>query len=294
MTPAQVAQFHESGFIFFESLFLPAEIELMNEEFNRLSQVESPARILEKSGAIRSIFGCHASSAVYTAASKVQRLVTMAEQLLDSPVYIHQSKINCKQALVGDWWEWHQDFPYWHREDGMLHDRVLTICIYLTDVDEFNGPLLVIPGSHRDGIAQFADKESGQGENQHWYARYQKSTSYMSALTSDLKYTIEPATLKKWVDQNGIVSLKGPAGSVLAFHGNLFHASNHNLSPYSRDMCMFTYNSTHNAPAKRANPRPEFLSGTNYAPIAALPDDALRNVARTSSVNEFNLSAHGA
>ena len=42
-----------------------------------------------------------------------------AKQLLRHHVYLHQFKVNFKQAFVGGAWPWHQDFAYWHILDGI-------------------------------------------------------------------------------------------------------------------------------------------------------------------------------
>ena len=72
-------------------------------------------------------------------------------QLLDEDVYMHQYKVNAKAAFDGEVWQWHQDFGTWHRDDEMPEPRAMNIAVYLDDVTPANGPLLFIPGSHKDG-----------------------------------------------------------------------------------------------------------------------------------------------
>ncbi len=54
--------------------------------------------------------------------------------------------------MVGDWWEGHQDYTYWKKDDGMPEPNVLTAMIFLNDVTEFNGQMLLIPKSHMAGV----------------------------------------------------------------------------------------------------------------------------------------------
>lgn len=63
-------------------------------------------------------------------------------------VYIHQSRINDKFGFKGSGFNWHSDLETWHSEDGMPRMRALSASLMLTDNNEFNGPLMLIPGSH--------------------------------------------------------------------------------------------------------------------------------------------------
>jgi ectoine hydroxylase len=72
--------------------------------------------------------------------------------MLKSDANVHQFKINSKAAYRGDVWEWHQDYIFWQREDGMPTARVVNAVVFLDDVNEFNGPLLLIPTSHHLGV----------------------------------------------------------------------------------------------------------------------------------------------
>ena len=65
---------------------------------------------------------------------------------------MHQFKINGKMAFDGDVWQWHQDFGTWKNDDEMPEPRAMNVAIFLDDVNEFNGPLMFIPGSHKLGV----------------------------------------------------------------------------------------------------------------------------------------------
>ena len=62
---------------------------------------------------------------------------------------MHQFKINGKMAFEGDVWQWHQDYGTWKNDDLMPTERAMNVAIFLDDVNEFNGPLMFIPGSHK-------------------------------------------------------------------------------------------------------------------------------------------------
>ena len=244
----------------------------MLAELNRVLSIDSPRRILEKNGRVRSIFAPETDSGLFEKVVQLERLVKPAMALLQDEVYIHQTKLNTKFAMAGDWWEWHQDYVFWKKDDGMPSPNVLTIMIFLNDINEFNGPILLIPGSHKAGMVDDAVNEPEHEKTDSWYAQYQKSAAYLPALTSDLKYTLKQNTIAEWVNTNGLVAAKGAAGSALLFHGNIFHASSNNMSPWDRHTLLITYNSINNALPYMESPRPHFLANRNPCPLSAIND----------------------
>lgn len=273
LTEDQIFFFKENGFLLIEDVFNPEEIDLFTTEMNKIISEEDPRRILEKNGSVRTFFAPHLTNEVYDKIHRLDRLVVPAAQLLGSDVYLHQSKINIKAAMVGDWWEWHQDYPYWKNDDGMPRPDVLTAMIFYNDVNEFNSPLILIPSSHKEGV--FDDRENivdVNGQDNEWYAEYLKSTPFMTAVTANLKYKLERETLAEWAEKKGLFSAKGRAGAVLFFHGNIFHASANNLSPWDRFTYLLTYNRVDNKLMDIPNPRPEFISIRKYDPIAPISE----------------------
>src|SRR3546814_15732801 len=62
--------------------------------------------------------------------------------------------INGKNAFDGDVWQWHQDYGTWLNDDLMPSPRAMNVAIFLDEVNEYNGPLMFIPGSHRLGVLE--------------------------------------------------------------------------------------------------------------------------------------------
>ncbi len=52
-------------------------------------------------------------------------------------------------GFKGKGFNWHSDFETWHSEDGMPRMRCLSCSIVMTDNNEFNGPLMLIPSSQK-------------------------------------------------------------------------------------------------------------------------------------------------
>src|SRR5699024_12097725 len=106
-----------------------------------------------KSQEVRSILEVHLSNPVFAAIAHDPRVVDRARQVLGSEVYIHQSRVNFKPGFVGKEFSWHSDFETWHAEDGMPGPRAISISIALTENYTFNGPLMIMPGSHQEYIS---------------------------------------------------------------------------------------------------------------------------------------------
>lgn len=257
ITPKLLKKYHEEGFLLLENVFTLQEVHSMMEEISTLLKDDGPRKVIESNGEVRSYYGVHQVNDVYNKYTRINKLVEPVKRILESDIYIYQTKINFKKAMRGNWWEWHQDYPYWKIEDGMTSPRAVSIMIYLDDVTEFNGPLLVVPGSHKHGAVQFDDKHDAKAEKE----------GEESWTSSNLKYTISQSILKDAFKNDKILSTTGKAGSVLFFHGNIFHASNCNLSPFDRKTYIVTYNSVENKLNGGKNIRPEFLSERNHEPI---------------------------
>ena len=189
-------------------------------------------------------------------------------QILESPSYVYQFKINAKAALAGDVWEWHQDYIFWQNEDGMPTDRAINAVVYLDDVNEFNGPLLVIPGSHTIGVVESPSLPGNPMDP--------ALPDWTRDLTADLKFSIPRDVLVELAQARGIESTKGPVGSVLFFHPSLVHGSAPNMSPFGRNIIIITYNSTLNIPKPGDHPRPEYLANLSHvSPLALANADSI-------------------
>ncbi len=274
LTKEQIDFYHANGYLILHNCFDENEIELLNAEIPKTIDISSPRIVKENNGEIRSIFAPHFVNETYSDLARSSKLVVPSQQLLDDAVYLHQFKINSKKGLKGDWWEWHQDFPYWHIDDGIPKPQMVSAMIYLHNIDYTNGPLLLIPKSHKEGIVEFAPKDAKElEENAHLNQQAEKE--FLSSLSSNIKFTVHEEMIRKSAMKNGIVPAVGSKGTVLFFHGNIFHASNVNLSPFDRDVVIVTYNSVNNLPPKIEKPRPDYLAGKNYEPITCGSENLL-------------------
>lgn len=265
----QLAAYRRDGFLFLEQVFSASEVATMLRALGPLMAERSERTVYEvNSETIRSVYGVHQHSAVFAALARHPRLLGPVCAALAQDVYVYQSKINTKSVFGGDLWPWHQDYIFWRNEDGMKTPRALTVAVFLDEVTEVNGPLSLIPGAHVDGVLDTVTREGRP-------SGYDKSPDWIANVVASLKYTIAKPTFVRLAQEKGIVTPKGPAGSVLIFDSNAPHASSINLSPFERRMVLFTYNAVDNAPPEAALHRPEFLASRDTRPVLPGRDDAL-------------------
>ena len=263
LTNEQTNFYEKNGYLHLEELFSKDELGEFQAELEHLRQAAEkekiPEVVLEPDGnAIRSIFAIHKSNALVDRLSRDRRLVNIVSFLLGSQVYIHQSRINYKPGFEGKQFYWHSDFETWHSEDGMPSMRAISCSIALSDNYEFNGPLLVIPGSHK----QYVVCTGGTPENH-----------YLESLRKQEYGVPAPEMLQRLVEDGGMAAPKGPAGSVTFFECNMMHGSNSNITPWPRHNIFMVYNSVENTllePFCGLPPRPEFIAHRDFTPIKPL------------------------
>jgi ectoine hydroxylase len=257
----QLKSYQKNGFLMLKSLFTPEEVAVFLREARKMAadpKLRGREEAITEPGSdeVRSVFMIHKLSELFGKLVRDARLVNAARQILGSEVYVHQSRLNLKPGFVGKEFYWHSDFETWHIEDGMPRMRALSCVILLTENNEFNGPLMLIPGSHMHYISCV-----GRTPDDHYKASLRKQ-----------EYGVpDPASLRFLVDRGGIRAPKGPAGSVVFFDCNTMHGSNSNISPYARSNLFFVYNSVENAltaPRFGLKPRPEFIATRSaFAPL---------------------------
>ena len=268
----ELKTFEDKGFVLIPEYFSRREIAVMRAELASEFAEDSPRRVVEKDGqVVRSVYGSHRSNEIFRRLAYHPRLVEPAMQILGSQVYVYQFKINAKTAFTGDIWEWHQDYIFWLKEDGMPTERVVNAIVFLDEVTEFNGPLFVVPGSHKEGVFDIPSRE----ENEKLPEIYKDNAAWITNLTADLKYSLNKEVITDLIKRRGIAAPKGPEGSVLFFHCNLVHGSTNNISPFGRVNVIISFNSIDNVPVSNKTPRPEFLVSRDSTPIIPLPDDIL-------------------
>jgi len=258
LSKEQLERFDREGYLFFPSLFSPQEVKVLTDAVPELYGRREVYNVREKgSDAVRTSFAAHLVSEPFARLARHPRMVQPVMELFGEQVYMHQFKVNGKMAFEGDVWQWHQDYGTWLNDDMMPTERAMNVAIFLDDVNEYNGPLMFIPGSHKKGVVE---------------AKHDTST------TSYPLWTVSNELIAELVERaggrnGGLVSPKGPAGSMILFHSCLLHASTSNLSPWNRVSVYLSLCALSNH--IRRFKRPEYIAHRDFRPIELLPDDCL-------------------
>jgi len=138
------------------------------------------------------------------------RLVAIVQALLGPAVRLHSSKINLKAPRYGSPVEWHQDWAFYPH----TNDDLLAVGVMLDDCTSDNGPLLVVPGSHRGPVRD-----------------HHASGVFCGA--------VDPATIAD--DVARAVPLTGRAGAMSFHHVRLLHGSAQNVSHLPRALLLYEY-----------------------------------------------------
>lgn len=245
LTAEQQTSLTNEGYLRFPSLFSPDEVELLRAASDSIVGWRGPhVKSEDDSNAVRMVFGAHQHVDTFARLSRHPRLIGPLEQAHGEPVHIFQSRLNAKSGFAGGGWAWHQDFNQWYRQDGMRTPRATVAGIFLDDVNPCNGPLMVIPGSHRDGFLYVPDK-------------------------MDIPF----AHVANAAETHGIVPLMGPPGTTVFFDCLMIHGSAPNVSPWPRRIFYFSYIPVS---LKELQPlREPFHCDTTVMPLEMLADDCL-------------------
>lgn len=245
--------YEHNGYLFLDRFFDQDELAEYQAEARSLKlfagDSASDEIIREPGGSeVRSVFAIHNSNPVFQRLSRNPRLLAIIEYILGSMAYIHQSRINYKPGFTGKEFYWHSDFETWHVEDGMPRMRALSCSIALEDNFHYNGPLMVVPGSHKEFVTCI-----GATPEDH----------YKDSLRKQQYGVPDQESLTAMVKRGGIDTPVGKAGSIVLFDCNIMHGSNSNITPFPRSNIFIVYNSVENRvgqPYSGQKPRPGYIA----------------------------------
>jgi len=257
----QVEHFDRHGYLVLDNVFSATELEALQDETRCLladPTALDPETVITEPGSdeIRSIFAIHEQNRLMARLAADERLAGVAAFLLDDEVYVHQSRLNYKPGFRGKEFYWHSDFETWHTEDGMPRMRALSMSVLLAENTPYNGPLMMIPGSHRTFITCV-----GETPDDH----------YRQSLKKQEYGVPDELSLAVLAHKHGIVAPTGQPGTVIVFDCNTMHGSNGNITPFPRSNAFLVYNAVSNRlekPFGADKPRPEFIAAREVRPIS--------------------------
>jgi ectoine hydroxylase len=259
LSAEELARYESTGYLVLNGLLTPEEVQEYRTELQRLG--EDPALraservVLEPdSDRVRSVFEAEKVSALFDKLLRSPRLTDVARQVLGSDVYVHQSRVNYKPGFGGAEFDWHSDFETWHAEDGMPRPRAFSVSIALSENRPVNGPLMVMPGTHKTFIPSIGETPED----------FHKESLRVHRITVG---SPGQEHLTRMAERHGIDQITGPAGSAVMFDSNLLHGSNGNITPFPRSNIFIVYNSVENLleePFAAAKPRPQHLGNREF------------------------------
>jgi len=149
-------------------------------------------------------------SDVYLDVMRSNRALEAVAQLIGPNLRFRESKVNSKLPGTATHLKYHQDFPF----GPLSNDDLVTVLFHLDEVGPDNGPLEVVPGSHKGPLLE------------HWH-----DGVFTGAVCPD----IEAEARKR------AVTCHGAAGSAYLMDARVLHGSAPNLSVSPRTLFIVQY-----------------------------------------------------
>ena len=159
---------------------------------------------------VRRIKAPHLHDAVYADLARHPRILAVLQELWGPDIRFDTAKLNMKSAGYGAAVEWHQDWAFYPH----TNDDLAAVGVMMDDMELENGPLLIIPGSHK-----------GPVHDHHAEGRFCGA--------------MDPG--KQEVDYTAAIPLTGKAGSITVHHVRAVHGSAPNLSNRDRRLLLFQF-----------------------------------------------------
>ncbi|MGW1463192.1 phytanoyl-CoA dioxygenase family protein [Streptomyces sp. NPDC002308] len=202
VSAALVKEYQENGYAVAERLFDATEVAELNTAITEILAVSDIGSVAEvepgDNGMARRIWSPTKQHSAFERAAAHPALLDHVEAFIGPDILFHYSKLHLKAPQVGSVVDWHQDFSYYPHTNTDL----VTALLYLDDTTIENSALQVMPGSHRNGLADHYVDGHFRG-----------------------KVTGPDAP-----DPADAVALEAPAGSVVFIHPLLLHYSSPNRS----------------------------------------------------------------
>jgi ectoine hydroxylase-related dioxygenase (phytanoyl-CoA dioxygenase family) len=214
LTTAQIDEYNRVGAIVVPDVLSPAEVAELrsvtdafcarsaalttHDDVYDLEDSHTPAQ-----PRVRRIKAPHLHHPAYAALMRNPRVIACLQSLWGPDIRFDTSKLNMKSAGFGAAVEWHQDWAFYPH----TNDDLAAVGVMMDDMELSNGPLLIVPGSHRGPVFDhhFEGKFCG---------------------------AMDPT--KRELDYDAAIPLTGKAGSISIHHVRAAHASAPNTSNRER------------------------------------------------------------
>ena len=221
LTQAQIDEYNEVGAIVVPNVLSPAEVAALRQttdEFVEKSRTLSTHDAIydledthtQAQPRVRRIKAPHAHHPVFAKLPTHPGIIEVLADLWGPNIRFDSDKLNLKTAGYGAAVEWHQDWAFYPH----TNDDLAAVGIMMDDMERANGPLLIVPGSHKGPV--------------HDHHHDGKFCGAMNPATCD-------------VDFASAIPLTGPAGSITVHHVRAIHGSAVNTSNKDRRLLLFQF-----------------------------------------------------
>ena len=188
-----------------------------------------PSSHSHETPALRRISAPIEVSDIYLDVMRNNAALDLTAHIYSPNIKLHATKINLKLPGSGTAVKYHQDFPF----EPHSNDDVMTVLFFLDDVTLENGPLEVVPGSHKGAIHSL------------WH-----DGVFTGAVDAGIEADVRKGALK----------CTGKAGDACLMHSRLLHGSLPNMTDAARCLYIVTY-VAEDAIALDRNPIPHKYDG---------------------------------
>ena len=235
----QVKSYHEDGYIVVENVLdktlLRKLLEVTNKVVAAANGLTESNDIIDlepghsrNAPRVRRIKKPHLAHKFYLELCAETCITDLLAPLIGPDIRLRAGgKVNMKSAGFGAPVEWHQDWAFYPH----TNDDVLAVGILLDDMGLDNGPLMVLPGTHKGPV----------------YDHHSQGTfcGAMNPTTANL-------------DFSKAVPLTGKAGSMTIHHARLIHGSELNRSGRQRRLLLYEYTAADAWPMAGVEPLSDF------------------------------------
>ena len=221
LTQAQIQEYNEIGAIVVPDVLTPDEVQRLravtdgfvdrarglsaHNEIYDLEDSHTP-----ENPRVRRIKSAQLQHAEYAALTRHPRILAVLKDLWGPDIRFDSAKLNMKCAGFGAPVEWHQDWAFYPH----TNDDLAAVGVMFDDMAMENGPLMIIPGSHR-------------------------GPTYDHHAEGVFCGAMDPTN--RDVDYSKAIPLLGKAGSITVHHVRAVHGSAPNVSDKDRRLLLFQF-----------------------------------------------------
>jgi non-haem Fe2+, alpha-ketoglutarate-dependent halogenase len=209
LTPEQVDDYQERGYLTGFRVFTGAEVARFQEEYEKLLRLLPPGKH------VSAVNWWHKRNRFLYDLCMDPRLLDLAGDILGPDFFLWGSSFFSKEPGDGTVVPWHQDAQYW----PLSPQSAVTVFIAFTDCDRENACMRVVPGTHRAGRLRHHTSEDG-------------------------RYVLKQEIDEGEFDLADAVDMELTAGEVSLHHDGIVHGSEANLSRRRRVGFTMRFSST--------------------------------------------------